>query len=96
MHAAMSDHRSFGFLEEEVSVILVPQVAVLELLYADLWRDWRWRETCRYLIQRLADTVFSVRAVSSSGSGVANPALLHPFGPVGQQTPMSENESFTL
>ena len=47
--------------------------------------------------ERLADAVrFSVPAVSSSGSGVANPALLHPFGPVGQQTPMSENESFTL
>lgn len=41
--------------------------------------------------ERLPDVRFSVPAVSSSGSGVTNLALLHPFGPVVQQTPKSEN-----
>lgn len=43
--------------------------------------------------ERLAGVVrFNVPAVTSSGFGVAGPAPLHPFGPVGRHTPMQENE----
>lgn len=56
----------FGFLED-ISLTLVQQVDVLE----------------SGSVVRLADVVmFSVPAVSSSGSGVADLALLHPYGPV--------------
>ena len=68
----MSEHRSaavFGFLHK-VSMTLIPQVPVLGL------------EAGRH--SQMSYGV-SVPALTSSGSGVAGSAPLHPFDPDGQQ-----------